>query len=482
MGGVTAFDDHLATVLTRCVPGFSELVSAERLSAGASQETYRITIVADGIRSVLAMRRAAGGVSEKPDDTRPGLPVEAELMRVAKAAGVPEPTIIEVLDPADGLGLGFIMEWLDGETLGSRILRSDELAQIRPKLAFQCGEILAKIHAIDPHETGLVEHLTVVPTEDFVRRMWEQYHEFASPQPMIDFTARWLLDHLPPDDEPQLVHNDFRNGNFMVTPDGISAVLDWEVAHLGDPIRDLGWICTNSWRFGRRDLPVGGFGERGDLLDGYESVSGIRVSEEHVHFWEVFGSFWWAIGCINMAHHWRTGPDQTVERPGIARRSSECQVDCVNLLVPGPVTVVESTTPASSTDTPSVEELLTSVSDFLRNDLRPSIEGRNGFLSLVASNSLEIAKRELTLGPAHLAAEHARLEALLSTRADLDSLRWQLTNGLRSGEIDVDMPGLHSHLRATVVNQVAIDQPKYSGLTAALAADHPDSREPLPPL
>ena len=72
------------------------------------------------------------------------------------------------------------------------------------------------------------------------------------------------------------MHNDFRNGNFMVGASGVVAVLDWEVAHIGDPMRDLGWICTNSWRFGRSDLPVGGFGEYADLFRGYESVSGQR--------------------------------------------------------------------------------------------------------------------------------------------------------------------------------------------------------------
>ena len=59
--------------------------------------------------------------------------------------------------------------------------------------------------------------------------------------------------------------------------DGVVAVLDWEIAHIGDPMRDLGWICTNSWRFGRADLPVGGVGSYEDLFAGYESVSGEPV-------------------------------------------------------------------------------------------------------------------------------------------------------------------------------------------------------------
>lgn len=76
----------------------------------------------------------------------------------------------------------------------------------------------------------------------------------------------------------------------MVSPEhGVVAVLDWELAHKGDPIRDLGWICTNSWRFGVPELPVGGFGTREDLLAGYKESTGRTVSSEHLKFW---GSFW----------------------------------------------------------------------------------------------------------------------------------------------------------------------------------------------
>ena len=350
------------------------------------------------------MRRASGGEYENPDPARPGLATEARLMQIARLADVPEPEIYRVLTPEDDLGGGFIMEWLDGETLGSRILKSPELNAIRPGLARACGQILARIHGIDPLESGLTTQLSTVTTEDFIRKMWDQYQSYDTPQPMIDYTARWLLEHMPPEGKPRLVHNDFRNGNVMVTPEGITAVLDWEVAHLGDPVRDIGWICTNSWRFGRTYMRVGGFGHLEDLLDGYEEESGIRIDPAHVHFWEVFGSFWWAAGCLKMAVRWRNGPDRTVERPGVARRNSECQADCVNLLIPGPVQLVEETEPLSSLDTPRVDELLLSVRDFLREDVRAATQGRDNFMALVASNSLDIVLREMKLSPQALRA------------------------------------------------------------------------------
>ena len=275
------------------------------------------------------------------------------------------------------------------------------------------------------------------------------------------------MEHLPAGFRPALVHNDFRNGNVMFAPHGVVAVLDWEVAHIGDPMRDLGWICTNSWRFGRSDLPVGGFGHYEDLFAGYESISGVPVDRERVKFWEVFGSFWWAVGCLGMAEHYRTGPDQTVERPGIGRRSSECQVDCANLIVPGPVQLVQ---PGIEPDDemPTVDELLISVRDFLRADVMDATSGRTNFLARVAGNSLDIVLRDRQLGPAARAAEHQRLGALLGTQGTLVELRRQLAERLRAGAMALDTPGLAEHLRNTVVNQLVIDQPGYSGLQNAL--------------
>jgi aminoglycoside phosphotransferase (APT) family kinase protein len=416
-------------------------------------------------------------VADVPAD-RPGLAVEARLMQAAREVGVPEPEVLAVLDEADGLGAGFLMEWLEGETLGAKIARAPELEAARTRLATQCGEILARIHAIDLAATGLDASLRRIPPGDFVEQTWAVYRALDTPQPMIDYAARWLLDHLPSHFEVALVHNDFRNGNLMVSPDGIVAVLDWELAHVGDPMRDLGWICTNSWRYGRSELPVGGFGRREDLFAGYEAISGSPVDPERVRFWEIFGSFWWAVGCLGMAEHNRSGPDPSVERAAIGRRSSECQIDCVNLLIPGAVEFVKPAGPRGDGDMPRIDELVESVRDFLRQDVVSETVGRTRFLSRVAGNSLDIVLRDLSLGSAHREAEKARLESLLDTTGDLEGLRWRLVHGLRDASIPLDTPGLVEHLRQTVANQVAIDQPRYSGLRTAVAGEASASGEP----
>lgn len=466
------FEAQLREVLTREVPGLTQIQAVERLSGGASQETYRLRVTLHGEETLLALRRAPGGQFTEATPAHPGLAVEANLMRAARDVGVPEPEVHYVFQRKDNLGDGFVMSWVGGEALGAKIVRAPEFAPIRPKLARECGRILASIHAIDLDQYGLRSQLSEMPPSIFLDQMLERYDLLNSPQPMIDYAAEWLRDHLPEPSKLTLVHNDFRNGNFLLKPDGISAVLDWEVAHIGDPMRDLGWICTNSWTFGG-DQPVGGFGALEDLFQGYEEVSGTPVDPEHVRYWQVFGSFWWAIGCLGMAEHYRTGPDKTVERPGIGRRSSECQIDCVNLLIPGAFNLLEPE-PTDQADMPTVTELVTSVRDFLREDVMSQTQGRTQFLARVGGNSLDIVLRDLAVGARHRMEERDRLASLLDQSGSLESQRRTLSGRIRSREIALDSDALKSHLRQTVANQVAIDQPRYSGLKQALAyADGP---------
>lgn len=479
---ITSLSEGLRPVLQRVLPGFLDLTQLERLSAGASQETYRIEISTSEGAQVLAMRRAAGGVEAELGPGHPGLAVEAKLMQVAAAADVPEPEVYYVLQPQDGLGAGFIMQWLDGFTLGAQIVKVPELAAIRPQLAYQCGEILGRIHSIDLAATGLDQQLQSLSPEAFIHQTWDRYKTFNTPQPMIDYAALWLLANLPKDYEPRLVHNDFRNGNFMVTAEGINAVLDWEVAHIGDAMRDLGWICTHSWRFGRAHLPVGGFGEKADLFAGYEAATGRTVDPKAVHYWQVFGSFWWAVGCLSMAEHYRNGPDQSVERPGIGRRSSECQMDCVNLLFPGPVTEAKPAATDAKTNLhmPNTDELLSSVIDFLRDDVMSETAGRTQFMARVAANSLAIVQREMLLGESGAKAEWRALMALLpwqdaAQRPTVESLRWQLIAALRQGDIALSDAGLQSYLRNSVLHRLRIDQPRYPSLQTAIAGEPADA-------
>ncbi len=459
-----AFTTALEKVLCRELPGFKSLKSCEQLTAGASQETYRICVEDIRGERLLALRRSQPSIEADSSVGSISLATEARLFQLAGAAGIPGPGISYVLQPEDALGSGFIMHWLDGETLGQRIVRAQDLAGIRPRLARECGQILGRIHALDWQTAGLAGDLPEVNPAALVEETWAYYRDFNVPVPMIDYTWRWLRDNLPQASRATLVHGDFRNGNLMVTANGINAVLDWELAHIGDPVRDLGWLCVNSWRFGNSALPVGGFGEIDDLLAGYRETSGLDVSRQELEFWHVFGSFWWAMATLQMANAWRSGETPSLERPVIGRRSSEAQMDCVNLLIPGEFTLPDLGCPISQgTQLPMPAELLAGVENFLKREVAGKLETHNSFLARVAANSLGIAQREFQYGSELAAQELQRLQDLLGQPGELDLLRWELVNRLRAG-MPLNTAGLAEHLRQSVAGQLAIDQPRYSAL------------------
>ena len=271
------FEAKLAGVFSREFAGFQEIIRIDRLTGGANQETYRIAFSAADGDKLVAMRRAAGGSRQQTSEENIGLPNEARLMRLVNERAIPTPRVLFELKERDELGAGFIMDWLSGETRGARIARHEKFANLRQSLAYECGKVLAKIHAIDIVVCKLTEFLPERTPESFVRDTWARYQALKTPQPMLDYTAQWLLKHLPETSRRTLVHNDFRNGNLMVNAEKIVAVLDWEVAHIGDPYRDLGWICTGSWRFGE-PLTVGVFGCLEDLFLVYEKHSGTAVN------------------------------------------------------------------------------------------------------------------------------------------------------------------------------------------------------------
>ncbi len=325
--GVSELERTLTSLAPRLEPGASEIAGLARLSAGATQELWRFDLVAGERRIPLIVRRPPGG--ERVSPLAMGMEVEAQLIEAAAAAGVPTPPVRHVFSPEDKIGHGFIMDFIEGETLGGRIVKSPALAQARTVLARQCGEILARIHAIDPQPFPTLSRQTSADCVD----QWEALYRATDwPRPVFELAFRWLRRNLPPTrDHLRLVHGDFRNGNLIIGPDGVRAVLDWELAHVGDPMEDTGWMCVNSWRFGVEDKPVGGFGDREDFYAGYEAAGGAPVNRAASLWWEVFGSLRWGVMCAGGAASFRT-VDASVERAVIARRTSETEVDLMRIL------------------------------------------------------------------------------------------------------------------------------------------------------
>ena len=311
-------------------PGATGVMGAAKLSGGASQETWRFDILHPVGTIGAILRRAPKGYGAAPSRAA-GLAAEAKLMQLAFEAGVPSPRVLHVLTPEDDLGTGFIMQRVEGETIARKILRDEAFAAARPILARQIGGVLARLHRLPQSELPRLRRMTATRELDEFER---DYRSLDWPKPVFELALRWLRDHNPgPSADVTLVHGDFRNGNLIIGPDGVRAVLDWELAHLGDPMEDLGWVCVNSWRFGEIDKPAGGFGSREDLFAGYEAA-GCRVDPARVMFWEVMGTLRWGIMCGGMMQRFRDGPDHSMERAMIGRRASETEIDLLRLLAP----------------------------------------------------------------------------------------------------------------------------------------------------
>jgi aminoglycoside phosphotransferase (APT) family kinase protein len=259
---------------------------------------------------------------------------EARLLSAAAGAGVPVPGIVAASDDPALLGSSFIvMDRVDGETIPRHILRDDAYAAVRPMLAAQCGEALAGIHRIPPSDVPGLEH------PDQVEAFRAILDQLGEPHPAFEIGFRWLDAHRVDAGRIVVVHGDFRNGNLIVGPDGIRAVLDWELAHLGDPMEDLGWLCVKSWRFGQ-PLPVGGFGTYEQLLDAYEQASGQPVDRAALRWWETLGTLKWGIMCIMQAVTHTSGAVRSVELAAIGRRVCEVEWDLLALVTPGPAPVL----------------------------------------------------------------------------------------------------------------------------------------------
>src|SRR5262245_16752580 len=320
---------RLAPTLAPSVPD-GQVAGVQRLSGGASQQTWAFE-VRDADRCVpLILRRAPAGRSARAT-MMAGLDAEARLIAAARAAGVPAPAVHHVLRDADGLGQGFVMERLRGETLGRRIARDARFAAARRVLARQCGDALARIHAIPI--AGLPALRLGGPRAELQYQLG-LHRNHGTARPVFELAFQWLRSHAPDDvAAPVLVHGDFRNGNLVVDEHGLAGVLDWELAHLGDPMEDLGWLCVNAWRFGCSELPVGGFGTRDDLFAGYAAAGG-QVDAARVRYWEVLGTLKWGVVCETMVNAWLTGQEREVEKAVIGRRASESEIDLLALLAP----------------------------------------------------------------------------------------------------------------------------------------------------
>jgi aminoglycoside phosphotransferase (APT) family kinase protein len=302
-----------------------QVACLQPLSGGASSRTWAFDVETASGTDALILQLAAGSTYVGALEKRQ----QALTQAAAHRLGIPTPEVRWILDAQDAMGEGYVSRRVAGETLGKRIVGDAAYEGARAAMPAQCGVILAAIHALPPSEFDCLARLE---PRALITRVARQHRNYGERLPVFELAIRWLEQHVPKPRAPSVLHGDFRTGNFLVSHAGIVGVLDWELAHLGDPMEDLGWLCMNAWRFGQIDRPVGGVGDRASLYRAYESSGGTTVDEPAVRFWETYGTLQWGVVCQYFAFQHLRGEVEALERAAIGRRVSETELDLLNLM------------------------------------------------------------------------------------------------------------------------------------------------------
>jgi aminoglycoside phosphotransferase (APT) family kinase protein len=309
---VDGLADALADVLGGPVAGL------RRLSAGAHRETWSFA-TSTGARCIL--QRLPPG-----DDVHAGIEFETRILQAAAEAGVPVARIIASCGPGGPLQTAaLVLEEMPGEALPQRLRRDPRFHDALQGLAAQCGETLARLHAIP------ADALSGLQPQDPIMRCYDVLDRLNASNPAFELVLR-RLDLTRPEPRPQtIVHGDFRLGNLLIDEHGISAVLDWELVHLADPVEDLGYLCVPAWRFGGQH-PVAGVGAYETLLEAYTAAGGAAVTLPELLWWQTASTVWWGVLCLVQATRHLSGETRSVELAAIGRRACEQEWDALAML------------------------------------------------------------------------------------------------------------------------------------------------------
>ncbi|WP_020106561.1 phosphotransferase family protein [Nocardia sp. 348MFTsu5.1] len=447
--GTPTLGDGIGEVLSAAL-GYELTVGEPRqLTGGASRQTWAVDVHDAQGRSIpVVLRRDPPGQGDA--DRMRG---EAACLRAAAAAGVPVPALLAAGDTAPGIDAPYlVMDKVEGEALPRRLQRDPEFAQVREHLAEDMGYAIGLIHRVDTTSLAMLDSTDPVDAIETV------YRDLNEPRPTVEVGLRWLRANRPEKRPDTLVHGDFRIGNLLIDGTGITAVLDWELAHLGDPIEDLGWLCVRAWRFGAA-APVAGIGTREQLLDGYQRATGVRPSAAELHWWETFATLKWLVLSRFQAERHLGGAEYSLELAAIGRRVCESEYDLLLILD----LLDETATPASVAprptlhDRPELAEIFDLVSKTLTDDIAPALDGhdRERYLIRITANLLRIAARQVAAGDG---ADIALEELLRAVGAASET---NLARLLRSGIVSYTDPTVCRAISTAVLARLRVANPRH---------------------
>ena len=293
------------------------------LTGGASADINRI-IFEDNkefiVRRSVVKDKAVMAISKN---------MEAKIQKIVKEYGAPVPEIIMEFSEDAEIGEGYVMQSVGGETIPRKILRDDSYKNIRNKLPYEIGKSLAQIHKTRLEKLQDLEKITF---SESLEKLFIIYESFDQPQPVFDLAFKWLENQKILDYEEVLVHGDYRFGNFIISEKKLESIIDWELAHIGNPMEDLGWLCVRSWRFGNVNKRAAGLGDVDELIAGYEANSKIKIDKSQLDMWQLYGSLKWGIICMVQTFAHLSGAVKSLEKAAIGRRVSETEFDLMNMI------------------------------------------------------------------------------------------------------------------------------------------------------
>ncbi len=286
---VPELSERLARYLSARDGVSTQISDVARIPGGASRETYRLKATQRGVVRGMILRRDPE--SSLIDTDRA---TEFAAYSAAFRSGVipvPEPLVLEEDERHLGRPFSLTAE-IPGCETNVQLLPSGKLA----KVAEQKWSILGRLAALDVDALDVRRHFSVPRPEEAALRELEYWagviaKDALHPQPIADAAVRWLRRNLPPaPPKLALVHGDFRTGNFLFDGSGeIRGILDWEMAHIGDPLEDLAWSFDPLWAWPDRHL-AGRLLPRLDAIRIFEAASGLKVDLDVFRWWEVFAS------------------------------------------------------------------------------------------------------------------------------------------------------------------------------------------------
>jgi aminoglycoside phosphotransferase (APT) family kinase protein len=334
-------EDKIAAYLASRLPAPDgvEVSGLFRIPGGQSRETWSF----DATWTENGQRQTRGFILRRDPDAsllESDRHLEFGVMQAVRPHGVPVPEMYWLEEDASLIDRPFcMMERIDGcEASPNKVLMDPAMFAVRERVGDDFAHILARIHAINLDDPGLA-FMGVPPAPDECGprevAQWDAIiqKESIEPQPVLRAALRWLRSNPPPSAQRLvLVHADYRTGNFLAHPSGeIRGILDWEMAHLGDPMEDLAWACIRPWRWMGNEA-IGGLLDRADFFAKYEAASGLRVDVDAIRFWEVLGNLKLAAIFLTGGRSFCEGRTRSSMMAFIARNVRRLELEIMDLM------------------------------------------------------------------------------------------------------------------------------------------------------